>query len=61
MRIISLAENTSNGVCKAVHGLSLYIETKNHKLLLNSVFSALFREEGKLMETLAKAEKIFGL
>lgn len=35
MKIISLAENQSFGCCKPVHGLSLYIETKKHKMLFD--------------------------
>ena len=43
MKIICLAENTE-GVsgCEAEHGLSLYIETKKHKLLLDTGASDLF-------------------
>ena len=43
MKIICLAENTE-GVsgCEAEHGLCLYVETKNHKLLLDTGASDLF-------------------
>ena len=37
MRIITLVENTcGNPDCIAEHGLSLYIETEKHKLLLDT-------------------------
>lgn len=35
MKITCLVENTSNCSLKPVHGLSLYIETKNHKILFD--------------------------
>ena len=35
MKITSLVENQSNGILKGVHGLSLYIETPNHKILFD--------------------------
>lgn len=35
MRILSLVENTSQRGLKATHGLSLYIETRRHKLLFD--------------------------
>ena len=33
MKITALVENRSNCELKAVHGLSLYIETERHRLL----------------------------
>ena len=37
MRIINLVENESgDSGCEAAHGLSFYVETKNHKLLFDS-------------------------
>ena len=38
MKIVTLVENScgSNNSCVAEHGLSIYIETKKHKLLLDS-------------------------
>ncbi len=43
MKIICLAENTEGSTgCGAEHGLSLYIETKKHKLLLDTGASDLF-------------------
>ena len=37
MRIVTLVENTcGNESCIAEHGLSIYIETENHKLLLDT-------------------------
>lgn len=35
MRIISLVENTTKSELKAKHGLSLYIETRLHKILFD--------------------------
>ncbi len=35
MKIISLVENRTKSNCKAKHGLSLYIETKTHKILFD--------------------------
>ena len=35
MKIISLVENTIKSELKAKHGLSLYIETKKHKILFD--------------------------
>lgn len=35
MKVISLVENISNSDLKAKHGLSLYIETKKHKILFD--------------------------
>ena len=50
MRIISLVENTSlNDEIEAEHGLSLYIETKNHTILFDMGQSDMFsRNAGKL-------------
>ncbi len=35
MNIITLVENSSSDLCGGEHGLSFYIETKNHKLLMD--------------------------
>ena len=35
MRILSLVENTAENGCRAKHGLSLYIETPQHRLLFD--------------------------
>ena len=35
MKIIALVENRTKSDCKAKHGLSLYIETKTHKILFD--------------------------
>ncbi len=50
MTIVNLIENTegSSG-CSAAHGLSFYIETKNHKILMDA---------GPSSETLRNAEKL---
>ena len=43
MRIISLIENTSlNDEMETEHGLSLYIEFKNHKILFDMGQSDMF-------------------
>jgi 7,8-dihydropterin-6-yl-methyl-4-(beta-D-ribofuranosyl)aminobenzene 5'-phosphate synthase len=50
MIITVLSENTSSSEnlgCE--HGLSLYIETKGHKLLFDTGASALFSENAKKM------------
>ena len=50
MRITCLAENTSNNnelLCE--HGLSLYIETKKHKILFDMGQSGLFADNAKKM------------
>ncbi|MBQ0064946.1 MAG: MBL fold metallo-hydrolase [Firmicutes bacterium] len=36
MRIVILMENTSNGICECEHGLSVYVETDHHKLLVDT-------------------------
>ena len=35
MKIVALVENTSNSELTPIHGLSLYIETENHKILFD--------------------------
>ena len=48
MKVVSLVENTTTNedfVCE--HGLSLYIETNNHKILFDMGQSDLFAENGK--------------
>ena len=48
MRIISLVENTSvNDAIKAEHGLSLYIESKNYKILFDMGQTDLFFKNAK--------------
>ena len=48
MRIISLVENTSvNDAIKAEHGLSLYIESKNYKILFDMGQTDLFLKNAK--------------
>ncbi len=43
MRIVNLIENTcANNGCRYEHGLSFYIETKNHKLLVDTGASDAF-------------------
>ena len=48
MKIISLVENTSvNNDIEAEHGLSLYIESKNHKILFDMGQTDLFLKNAK--------------
>lgn len=48
MKIISLVENTSvNHAIEAEHGLSLYIESKNHKILFDMGQTDLFLKNAK--------------
>lgn len=51
MRIINLIENTSgsNTACLTEHGLSFYIETEKHKVLLDTGASKAFAENAKLL------------
>lgn len=48
MKITALVENQSNGDLKAMHGLSLYIETQKHKILFD------LGPDGTLFENAAK-------
>lgn len=60
MRIVNLVENTegSSG-CAAEHGLSFYIETKKHKLLMDTGASDLFIENAeKLRVDLTKVDTV---
>lgn len=48
MKITTLVENTTNDkTFSCEHGLSLYIETKNHKILFDTGQSSLFYENAK--------------
>lgn len=54
MRIVTLMENTlgnqvENTGCVAEHGLSLYIETPKHKLLLDTGATGAFADNAKLL------------
>ena len=50
MRIIALTENTQgNTACRAEHGLSLYIETKEHKILMDTGQSDLLVRNAALL------------
>ena len=48
MKIVVLCENTAQPPYSSEHGLSLYIETRNHKLLFDCGQSDLFIENAKL-------------
>ena len=48
MKIICLSENTEGiSGCEAEHGLSLYIETQKHKILLDTGASGLFAKNAE--------------
>lgn len=50
MRIINLVENEpGNSGCEAAHGLSFYVETKNHKLLFDSSPSDIVIRNAKML------------
>ncbi len=50
MKIINLVEDTKKGSCLNEHGLSFYIETENHKLLLDSGATDLFLENAQRLD-----------
>ncbi|MCR5743517.1 MAG: MBL fold metallo-hydrolase [Lachnospiraceae bacterium] len=47
MKITALVENTTRTTLSVEHGLSLYIETKKHRILFDSGQSTLFLENAK--------------
>lgn len=49
MKIINLVENTSTERCQGEHGLSFYIETEKHKLLMDSGTTDLFLENANIL------------
>ena len=50
MKITCLTENTSvNNDIKAEHGLSLFIETKGHKILFDTGASGVFADNAAAM------------
>lgn len=49
MKIINLVEDTIGNNCENEHGLSFYIETNNHKLLVDSGASDMFSRNAKLL------------
>lgn len=49
MKIVTLLENTTCGDLRCEHGLSLYIETKKHKILFDSGASDAFLENAKAL------------
>ncbi len=61
MKIINLVENTEGEAhCRAEHGLSFYIETKKHKILMDSGQSDLLIENAqKLGVDLSKVDTVF--
>lgn len=51
MKIVTLVENIcGNDLCGCEHGLSLYVETEHHKLLLDTGASDLFFENAKKLD-----------
>ena len=59
MKAIMLVENQSVGECKAAHGLSLYIETPDHRLLFDLGPDRTFLENaGKLGVGLEKVDTV---
>ena len=59
MKIISLVENTIKSELKAKHGLSLYIETKKHKILFDlGPDKTLFENAVKRNIDISKVDKI---
>ena len=59
MKAIMLVENQSVGECKAAHGLSLYIETPDHRLLFDLGPDRTFLENaGKLGIDLEKVDTV---
>ncbi|MCR5698582.1 MAG: MBL fold metallo-hydrolase [Treponemataceae bacterium] len=61
MRIVNLVENELGASgCEAAHGLSFYIETKNHKILFDtSPSDLLLKNAGKLGIDLTKIDSVF--
>lgn len=49
MKVVTLLENTTCGDLRCEHGLSLYIETKKHKILFDSGASDAFFENAKAL------------
>lgn len=49
MKIINLVEDTKGGNCLNEHGLSFYIETKKHKLLVDSGATDMFLRNANLL------------
>ncbi|MCI8615405.1 MBL fold metallo-hydrolase [Parablautia intestinalis] len=50
MRIINLVENTEgNRHCLFEHGLSFYVETRKHKLLVDTGASCIFAENARIL------------
>ena len=59
MRITSLVENTTKSELKTKHGLSLYIETKSHKILFDlGSDSTLFENAMKRNIDISKVETV---
>lgn len=60
MKIITLMEDTcGNNQCRYEHGLSIYVETKNHKLLVDTrVTDAFIENANKLNVDLTKVDTV---
>lgn len=51
MKIVTLIENTcGNPICACEHGLSIYIETKKHKILLDTGASDAFLQNARKLD-----------
>ncbi len=61
MKIVNLIENTmGNSGCNAEHGLSFYIETHNHKILMDTGQTGLIIENAKKLSIdLTKVDMVF--
>ena len=61
MEVTCLMENTvGNELCQSEHGLSLYVETENHTVLIDTGASGLFIENARnLGIDLSKVEMVF--
>lgn len=49
MKIINLVEDTKGGVCPNEHGLSFYVETNKHKLLVDSGATDMFLRNADML------------
>ena len=61
MKIFCLIENTvGNKLCQAEHGFSVYVETEDKKILVDTGASDLFAENAKALDVdLTKVEMVF--
>lgn len=50
MKIINLVEDTKGGSCPNEHGLSFYVETEKHRLLVDSGATDMFRHNADMLD-----------